>query len=385
MDPQEFTHEMTGRLVDVPNAPSDAKFAFIPNPLPPKWEWPGSLWTPLIEARKSLSSLDGTGKHLPKPEILLQPLQSREAQLSSQLEGTITDPQQQVLFQADPRYPTSKHDPNNAFREVFNYRRALRLRLDGQNDLPLSLRLIRQLHAVLMDGVRGSEQRPGEFRTIQNQIGWPARFVPPPPQHLEGALDAFEKYMHSSADFDPLVRAFLVHYQFETIHPFRDGNGRVGRLLLSLTIAEWCELSSQWLYMSAFFEKRKKEYMDLLLAVSTHGAWEPWIRFCLEGVVAQSIDTEKRCDKLLALHRDFHSRLKGGSVRLSKLVDRLFSSPVITVSGYKQEFGVSYPTARSDLKKLEALGIVQQLQQMETITYYCTPIYTITYEDVETA
>lgn len=255
---KDFAPSMTGHLVAIPNGPPDVSFAFIPDALPPPWEWPERLWKVLLEARKCLSSLDGTGKHLPNPEILLQPLQGREAQLSSQLEGTITDPQQQVLFQADPRYPTSESDPNNAFREVFNYRRALRLRLDGTNDLPLSLRLIRELHAVLMDGVRGSDQRPGEFRKIQNQIGWPARFVPPPPQHLDETLDAFEKYLHSVDSFDPLVRAFLAHYQFETIHPFRDGNGRVGRLLLSLTIAEWCNLSSQWLYMSAFFERERR-------------------------------------------------------------------------------------------------------------------------------
>lgn len=134
--------------------------------------------------------------------------------------------------------------------------------------------------------------------------------------------------------------------------------------------------------MSAFFEKRKREYMDLLLGISTHGAWEPWIQFCLEGVVARSIDTEKRCDKLLALHRDFHARLKGGSVRLSRLVDSLFESPVISVNQYKKMFGVTYPTARSNLKKLEALGIVHPLERMDQITYYCRPIYTITYEDI---
>jgi Fic family protein len=385
MDRNEFTDRMTGRLVPIPHTMPDAAFAFIPNPLPPAWEWPGYLWPLLLDARKSLSSLDGTGKHLPNPEILLQPLQQREAQLSSQLEGTITDPAQQVLFQADPRYPTSRSDPANAFREVYNYRLALRLRLDGKNDLPLSLRLIQQLHEVLMTGVRGSEQRPGEFRTIQNQINIPARFVPPPPEHLPEALDAFEKYMHTETNYDPLVKAFLVHYQFETIHPFRDGNGRVGRLLLSLTIAEWCGLSSQWLYMSAFFERRKKEYMDLLLSVSTQGAWEYWIRFCLEGVIVQSVDAERRCEKLLQLHKDFHSRIKGGSVRLSKLVDRLFSSPVITVNQYKSAFGVTYPTARSDLKKLEAYGIVQLLQSRDLpeITYYCSQIYGITYGEVE--
>jgi len=383
MDQREFSDKMTGQLVPVLNGPPDASFAFVPNPLPPIWDWPSDLWPLLLEARRSLSSLDGTGKHLPNPEILLQPLQGREAQLSSQLEGTYTDPQKQILFQADPSYPMSKNDPNNAFQEVYNYRRALRLRLDNSSDLPVSLRLIRELHAILMKGVRGSEQRPGEFRTIQNQIGYPARFVPPPPQHLPGTLDAFEKYMHSTCAFDPLVKAFLTHYQFEAIHPFRDGNGRVGRLLLSWVIADWCLLSSQWLYMSAFFERRKKEYMDLMFNVSTQAAWEPWIRFCLEGVVSQSIDAEKRCDKLLVLHKDFHHRLKGGSVRLSKLVDGLFSSPVISVGRYKKMFSVTYPTARSDLRKLEAAEIVKQLEHMDEITYYCPPIYTITFEDIE--
>lgn len=375
---------MTGRLVPAPKGMPDAQVAFIPNPLPPKWEWPGHLWKLLVEARKSLASLDGTGKHLPNPEILLQPLQSREAQLSSQLEGTITDPQQQVLFEADPQHPVSKNDPNNAFQEVYNYRRALRLRLDGENTLPLSLRLVRELHAVLMAGVRGSDQRPGEFRKIPNQIGNPARFVPPPPENLDESLNLFEKYLHSNDGFDPLVRAFIAHYQFEAIHPFRDGNGRVGRLLLSLMIAEWCELSSQWLYMSPFFEKRKKEYMDLLLGVSTRGEWEAWIKFCLEGVVSQSIDAEKRCDKLLDLHKDFRARMKGGSVRLSKLVDGLFRRPVITVSQYKSHFAVTYPTARSDLRKLEGMGIVQLLGGLDYITYYCPQIYTITYEDIPT-
>jgi Fic family protein len=383
MDPALFTEKMTGKLVPVPNGPPDVKFAFIPNPLPPTWEWPSDLWRLLMEARRTLAKLDGTGKHLPNPEILLQPLQNREAQLSSQLEGTFTDPQKQILFQAEPSYPISPNDPVNAFREVFNYRRALRLRLDTSNPLPLSLRLIKQLHEVLMSGVRGLDQQPGEFRTIQNQIGYPARFVPPPPDQVPATLNAFEKYLHDSEyHYDKLVKAFLVHYQFEAIHPFRDGNGRVGRLLLSWVIAEWCELSSQWLYMSAFFERRKKEYMDLMLNVSTQGAWEAWIRFCLEGVVTQSVDAEKRCDKLIALHKDFHKRLKVGSVRLSKLVDYLFSNPVISVNQYKKLFQVSYPTARSDLKQLESAGIVQGLDHMGQITYYCQAIYIITFEDI---
>lgn len=384
MDIKEFSENMTGHLVPVLNARPGATHAFIPDPLPPKWEWPTELWPILLEARRALASLDGTGKHLPNPDILLQPLQNREAQLSSQLEGTFTDPQEQMLFQEEPRYPTSRSDPANAHREVWNYRRALRLRREGGMDLPLSLRLIRQLHQVLMDGVRGFDQTPGEFRTTQNQIGHPARFVPPPPQHLAEALDLFEKYMHSTDDMNScneLVKAFLVHYQFETIHPFRDGNGRVGRLLLSLTIKEWCDLSEQWLYMSAFFEKNKKQYMDLMLSVSTQGAWEHWIRFCLEGVISQAEDTERRCDKLLNLHREFHRRLEGGSVRLSKLVDRLFLSPTITVNQYKRLFSVTYPTARSDLKKLESAGIVTRIE-WEQIAYSSMPIFDVIYEDV---
>jgi Fic family protein len=384
MDRHEFKANATGRLVPVltPNAPPDVQLAFVPNPLPPKWEWPNRLWPLLVEARTRLASLDGTGKHLPNPDILLKPLEIREAQLSSQLEGTITDPQQQALFEADPRYPVSVADPNNAHREVFNYGRALRLRLDGKMELPLSLRLVRELHLVLMDGVRGSDQRPGEFRVIQNQIGRPARFVPPPPQELPGVLDAFEKYLHMEDGFDPLVKAFLAHYQFEAIHPFADGNGRVGRLLLALTIAEWCGLSNQWLYMSAYFEKNKRDYMDLLLGVSTHGAWDLWIQFCLEGVVSQAQDTERRCDRLLKLHRDFHERIKDGSYRLAALVDGLFKSPVIMASRAKRSYGISYPTARADLAKLETIGIVKRLENMKQITYYCPQIYDITFEDV---
>ncbi len=217
---------------------------------------------------------------------------------------------------------------------------------------------------------------------MQNQIGRPARFVPPPPQYLDENLRALESYLHSQDAYDPLVKAFLVHYQFETIHPFGDGNGRVGRLLLALTIAQWCKLSGQWLYMSPFFEARKDEYMDLLLGVSTNGAWEAWIEFCLEGVLSQATDTEKRCDKLLSLHRDFHKRLQKGSVRLSRIVDELFQSPVVSVLTVTKRFSVSHPTARTDLKKLHAMGIIDELGGMETITYYCPQIYAVTYENL---
>ncbi len=325
----------------------------------------------------------GTAKHLPNPELVLRPLQNREAQRSSSLEGTVTDPQQQALFQLDPKFPESVQDPANAHREVFNYGRALRLRLETKNPLPLSLRKIRDLHRVLMEGVRGSDRNPGDFRKSQNQIGQPPRYVPPPANRLTEALDAFEKYLHASKPYDPLVDAFLVHYQFEAIHPFLDGNGRVGRLLLAIMIAEWCGLASQWLYMSAYFDKNRDAYMDLLLQISTSGAWSEWIEFCLHGVVEQAKDTQLRCERLLALHRDFHDRLRviRGSVRLSSIVDDWFKVPVVMVSRVARQHHVTYPTARADLKRLEGAGLIERIQNYEQIAYYCSPIFDITYAD----
>lgn len=357
--------------------------AFLPDNLPPDWPWPDDLWPLLLEAHKALATLDGTGKHLPNPELILRPLQNREAQKSSSLEGTITDPHQQMLFELDPDLPQASTDRLNAFREVANYGRALRLHRLAHDPLPLSLRLIRDLHAELMAGVRGSDRNPGQFRRTQNHIGRPARFVPPPPQHLPGLLDAFERHLHAEKRYDPLVEAFLVHYQFEAIHPFMDGNGRVGRLLLSLTVAVWCGLSNQWLYMSAYFDRNKDEYIDRLFRVSTEGAWTDWIAFCLAGVVEQSLDTLRRCDQLIDIHRRFHDVIAQarGSVRLSAIVDELFVHPVVAVTSVRDKFGVTYPTARSDLTSLERLGLVKRIPEAAQITYYAPEIFLTIYLD----
>lgn len=351
--------------------------------LPPAWKWPNELWPLLIEARTALATLDGTGRHLPNPDLILRPLQNREAQRSSSLEGTYTEPQQQALFQLDPKFPESSEDPDNAHREVFNYSRALRLRLETLETLPVSLRLVRELHRVLMDGVRGSDRNPGEFRRTQNQIGRPARFVPPPVPHLTSLLGNLETYLHAPRSYDPLVDAFLVHYQIEAIHPFLDGNGRVGRLLLSLLIAEWCNLSNQWLYMSAYFDLHKDEYIDRLFRISTHGDWKGWIVFCLTGVVQQARDTQSRCEKLLTLNRELHERLRsvGGSVRLSAIIDDLFVVPAAAVANVARKHNVTYPTARSDLTKLESAGILERVDVASQISYYCPPILEITYAD----
>ncbi len=382
MDPKIFSDKKTGQIIPISGA-LGLTHAFVPNPLPANWEWPERLWPLLLEAHTALAKLEGIGKYLPNPRLVIRPLQNREAQLSSKLEGTITDPQQQALFQLEPKYPTSKNDPANAYREVFNYARALRLQLESEEELPLSLRLIRQLHGVLMDGVRGAEQNPGQFRRVQNQIGSPASYVPPPIHHLNGCLDAFEKYLHSDRRFDSLVEAFMVHYQFEAIHPFGDGNGRVGRLLLALTIAEWCHLSNQWLYMSAYFERNKDLYNNLMLRISTHGDWESWSEFCLKGVVEEATNTQRRCDQLLLLHRALHETVKKirGSIRLASIIDSLFDTPIIVALKLAQKHKVTYPTARADLKKLENVDILKVLPDALHITYYCPEIFRITYSD----
>lgn len=382
MNLDRFTPNRTGDIVPVTGVPA-LRHAFVPAPLPADWDWPDRLWPLLLEARTAIASLAGIAKLLPSPDLLLRPLQNREAQRSSSLEGTITDPHQQALFQIDPSYPTSASDEINDYREVFNYRRALRLRGETKDDLPLSLRLICGLHRVLMDGVRGSDQNPGSFRTTQNQVGRPARFVPPPPQELTPLLDNLEKYLHEPHRLDPLVEAFLVHYQFEAIHPFSDGNGRVGRLLLSILIAEWCGLSSQWLYMSAFFDQNKDDYIDRLFAVSANGEWEEWIEFCLRGAVETARDTESRCERLLDLNRDFHQRVQRlrGSYRLSTMIDELFDMPVVRVAYIAERHSVHYNTAKSDLDKLSAAGVLEPLEGMSTKTYFCPQIFAITYED----
>ncbi len=380
MNTGEFQSNMPGDLVQITGI-QGADYAFIPAPLPPNWKWPDHLWPLLLEARVALASLSGIGKHLPDPGLILRPLQYREAVRSNSLEGTYTQPQQQALFELEPE--EFADEPTDAYREVSNYARALRQYLQGTNALPLSLRLIRDLHATLLEGVRGADKEPGHFRRVQVHIGLPPRYVPPPINRLAECLDVFEKYLHADErQYDPLVDAFLVHYQFEAIHPFRDGNGRVGRLLLSAMITERCQLSNAWLHMSAFFDDNKQEYIDRLFRVSTHADWSGWIEFCLHGVIAQSYDTEARCERLLQLNQEYKKRLSdlGGALRLAVIVDQLFGIPILRVANLARQHHVTYPTAKADIDRLIRAGIVTELSGAKRKTYVCTDILDIIYE-----
>ncbi len=380
MDPRLFGEHSPGKLLDL----ADGDHAFLPHGLPPDWRVPEGLWPLLVEARSELSLLAGTGRALPNPAILLRPLEDLEAIRSSRLEGTYATPRELLLFEIEPREAASAADPANDWREVFNYRQALHAGVS--TELPLSLRLIRELHRVLLEGVRGRDRSPGEFRRIQVALGSSRRFVPPPPERVPECLDSLEKYLHQSdAGFDPLIESFLVHYQFETIHPFVDGNGRVGRLLLALMIAQKCRLSKPWLYLSAYFEQHRDEYIQRLFEVSAKADWSGWIEFCLRGTIAQSRDATERCARLLKIREEHVSRLPaiGGSIRLAQIVERIFSSPFLRIADLARDMGVSYPTAKADVERLVVGGILSEVSQATPKTYYAPTVFAIAYDQTD--
>lgn len=383
MDTRHFNQKMTGELVAI-HLPGfrDKETAFIPQPLDPNWEFPNSLWPLLVEAKQILGTLDGIGRTLPNPDLLLQPLQQREALRSSSLEGTFATPEELLLFQLEQRDSVSKSEQSSTWLEVANYRNALLAGFNYLNEYPISISLIRLLHNHLMEGVRGSNKNPGQFREGQVYIGVDKRFIPAPPMHLSSLLGELEKTLISPLpNVDPLIMSYLVHYQFEAIHPFTDGNGRVGRLLLALTTWKWNNLSMPWLYMSAFFEQHKSEYIDKMFNVSAKGDWESWLEFCLKGTIEQSNDSIRRCDELGRLRENMHARIKGISPRTHALIEGLFVQPVLTVPLVRDRFDITYPTAKSDINKLIKAGILKKTPQSSYPAVFIVPeIFTIAYD-----
>ena len=277
MDVEKFGANFPGSLIPIAGAQPD--WAFVPHPIPRGWTLPAELVPLLVDAHQALARLDGAGRYLPGNSILLRPLQQREAIRSSALEGTFATAEELLAYGLEPKDPTSSTDPVNAWREVFNYDEALQLGESLLENLPLSSRVIRKLHATLLNGVRGTDRTPGVFRTNQVHIGSDKRFVPPPPNKIDELITDLESYMNEAVVADNLIQSFIAHYQFETIHPFLDGNGRVGRLLLSLMIFKKCDIQSPWLYLSPFFDKYKDEYIGCLFNVSTQGDWSAWVAF----------------------------------------------------------------------------------------------------------
>ncbi len=292
----------------------------------------------------------------------MTPLKRREAITSSRIEGTYATAQELMLFEMSQPEPKSSHDPVNSWREVLNYSTALTKGTQLLNELPFCGRLIKELHCTLMTGVRGQQSTPGAWRDHQVAIGSDRRFVPPPVPQMIEAMNDLEKYVNEPSEFDPLVRAFLVHYQFEAIHPFADGNGRIGRVLLSLMISKDCELSAPWLYLSAFFERYKDEYISNLFSISANGNWTKWIDFCLTGTIQQANDAIRRCEKLGKLKDNMFQRMRQNcSPRTERIIHDLFKEPLVTVAHLAKKLEVSYPTALADVNRLVKAGILTPL------------------------
>jgi len=295
---------------------------------------------------------------MPNPHLLSGAYVRREAVLSSRIEGTQATASDLYLFELDPEEGGSSTD----VREVRNYVLALDYAISRRGTLPISLRLIREVHERLLTGVRGQDKTPGDFRTSQNWIGGhmpeSARFVPAPPEELMGLLDDLEKFLHREAPqlMPPLIECAIVHYQFEAIHPFLDGNGRVGRLLITLLALERGCLSHPLLYLSAYFERQRDQYYEELHSVSRTGNWEPWLLFFLHGVAEQAQDALLRAERVL----DTWSRYRSLDLTptASRVIEQLLENPYTTIKRVAQQADVSHPAASSAVEQLVQKGVL---------------------------
>ena len=358
----DFNKNSPGRLVRTVGG----QYAFVPQDLPPKIRWTEQLVSAVSAADRAVGRLAGLGQDMPNPHLLIRPFVQREAVLSSRIEGTQASMPQLLLFEVNRKVELDVPD----VREVANYVRAMEYGLRRIKTLPLSLRLIREMHRILLTGVRGEDRQPGEFRTTQVHIGPPgapierARFVPPPPgPQMQRCLDALEGYLHAPSSLPPVVRLALVHYQFEAIHPFVDGNGRVGRLLISLMLCMDSVLPLPLLYLSAYFQKTREEYYDQLLRVSRYGTWNDWLVYFARGVAAEGMDAVDRAERLKRLRAKYIEKVRTvrASALLTRLVEELFNRPLVTVSKVAELLDVTPNTAQKHIDRLVAHRILREV------------------------
>ena len=342
--------------------------AFIPNPLPPS-DPPlalDALREVLSRAEHALSRLDLAGEMVPSLDWFIYAFVRKEAVVSSQIEGTEATLDDLLTFEATPEGTKPEAD----VEEVCNYLDALawaRRELGRPKGLPLSMRLIHGVHRRLMKGVRGASKQPGEVRRSQNWVGGTrpgnAAYVPPPPEEVTRLLGELESYIHAQDSLPPLVRAGLVHVQFESIHPYLDGNGRVGRLLIALLLEHWKLLGAPLLYLSLHFKRRRPDYYRLLSEVRRTGDWEEWSRFFLEGVAEiaeESATTARDLYRLVARDRERILVAKGSSLTAARLLEVLPRRPVVTIPGVVKMLETTKPTATKSIELLESLGILKE-------------------------
>ena len=362
--------------------------AFIPKPLPvdPPLVIDQELWTKLSAGDRALGRLDGATEVLPNPNLFVAMFARREAVLSSQIEGTQASLVDVLEYEADAARKGLRSD----VAEVVNHVRAMNHGLERLESLPVSLRLIREIHEELLANVRGGRRSPGEFRRTQNWIGPPgctlteAAFVPPPPHEMMAALSDLEAFLHADVDLPALVNVGLVHAQFETIHPFIDGNGRVGRLLITFLLCQRKILRQPLLYLSLYLTRHKPEYYERLMAIRDYGDWEGWLKFFLQGVAEvanQATDTARRILQLREEHRDFVSQHIRGSANGLRLLDFLYQRPVVSVGLVTRELAVSNPTANKLVNQFNNAGLLVEITGRQRNRLFSYGSYLSLFED----
>jgi len=359
MDPAKYVSDRAGLLREVGRGDA-SYFAFAPAPVPRELEFTALLVAELSTADQALGRLTGVGQQLPNPHLLIRPYLRREAVASTRIEGTQSSLSDVLAAEAQVLPDTPDR------REVFNYVRAFEHGIQRLRTLPLSNRLIREMHGELLRGVRGEEREPGEFRRSQNWIGGrgptDAVFVPPPPEMLGESLDDLERYIHEDSATPILVRSALIHYQFETIHPFLDGNGRLGRLLVVFYLVERGVLPEPLLYLSSYLERHREEYVQRLQEVRERGAYEAWVAFFLRAVAEQATTAVETAESLLSLTSDFRDRLRRIRAR-GQAVDAaegLIANPFVSAPRLAEALGLTRQGAKYVISTLERAEILQR-------------------------
>lgn len=359
MDLTQYTDATFGVVRKVPG---QSYRAYYPRPLPHQMAVEPRTVALLADAEAALGRLAGVGRLLPNPHLLIRPYLLREALASTRIEGTNAS----LVGVLEAEAAGAAFSPD--IEEVVNYIRAMEQGLRLLADQPFSLRLVRQLHAVLLEGVRGRERRPGEFRSSQNWIGPPgatlesASFVPPPPEELGVLLSDWEGFIHRNRSIPVLMQSGLLHYQLETIHPFLDGNGRIGRLVIVFHLVLRERLPSPLLYLSPYFEQHRSQYYDMLQVVREKGDIDAWLRFYLTGVELQANDAVTRAERLVDLREDHRARaMESTRSQAVALVDVLFAHPILTARIVEDNLGVKRPTALRMLTQLAQIGLLEEM------------------------
>lgn len=375
MDKESFKNSPAGRIIDA----QSGYFAFVPNPLPPKINYDNILVQILAEANRNIGNLNGIGTQLPNPNLLIIPYVRKEAVFSSRIEGTQTSLSELFYFEAARKEQQKKEAGRTDVLEVYNYVKALNYGIKRLESLPISLRLIKEIHAILMKGVRGQHLTPGEFRRSQNWIGPAgctlndATYVPPPVEEMKEAMGELEKFVHKRGVFDELIQCAVMHYQFEAIHPFLDGNGRIGRLLTILFLCERQYLKYPLLYLSAYFERNRSQYYEKLLAISQKGDWLGWIKFFLKAIADESREAIDNSKAVLTLLDEYRKKVeqKRPSMYVFKLLELISRNPYISIPRAAEILKTSFHTAKAAIEKLQSMKILTETTDKERGKIYC--------------